>query len=354
MAHIDINLSKIAYNAEMLRSLLEEQDIQLTPVVKCVAGDTQIIETLIQLGFNHFADSRLENINSNTSEKINYLLLRPTAKGQYEELIQTVKISMQTEIETIRQLNDIASRLNDKHQVMLMIDWKDGREGILTYDVLEYIREIIAMKHIQLVGVAFNFMCFKLMAPTEDDIYAMNQFVGAIENELGFRLKMISGGNSSMLPQLMYNDLGRINELRIGETLFRGIDTTTLQPMPRLYQDAITLEAEIIEIKPRVIGTNQCYLQAILDIGYIDTYIEKIIPINDNVKIIGATSDHLMVDLDNQDFYQVGDTMQFSLEYEALSQVMYQQRLSKRYKKDKMIESLIKHIDASALVPHKA
>ncbi|PTE67926.1 alanine racemase [Staphylococcus devriesei] len=354
MAHIDINLSKIAYNAEMLRSLLEEQDIQLTPVVKCVAGDTQIIETLIQLGFNHFADSRLENINSNTSEKINYLLLRPTAKGQYEELIQTVKISMQTEIETIRQLNDIASRLNDKHQVMLMIDWKDGREGILTYDVLEYIREIIAMKHIQLVGVAFNFMCFKSMAPTEDDIYAMNQFVGAIENELGFRLKMISGGNSSMLPQLMYNDLGRINELRIGETLFRGIDTTTLQPMPRLYQDAITLEAEIIEIKPRVIGTNQCYLQAILDIGYIDTYIEKIIPINDNVKIIGATSDHLMVDLDNQDFYQVGDTMQFSLEYEALSQVMYQQRLSKRYKKDKMIESLIKHIDASALVPHKA
>ncbi|MCI2948007.1 ornithine racemase [Staphylococcus caledonicus] len=354
MAHIDINLSKIAYNAEMLRSLLEEQDIQLTPVVKCVAGDTQIIETLIQLGFNHFADSRLENINSNTSEKINYLLLRPTAKGQYEELIQTVKISMQTEIETIRQLNEMASRLNDKHQVMLMIDWKDGREGILTYDVLEYIREIIAMKHIQLVGVAFNFMCFKSMAPTEDDIYAMNQFVGAIENELGFRLKMISGGNSSMLPQLMYNDLGRINELRIGETLFRGIDTTTLQPMPRLYQDAITLEAEIIEIKPRVIGTNQCYLQAILDIGYIDIYIEKIIPINDKVKIIGATSDHLMVDLDNQDFYQVGDTMQFSLEYEALSQVMYQQRLSKRYKKDKMIESLIKHIDASALVPHKA
>ncbi|MBI5973442.1 alanine racemase [Staphylococcus caledonicus] len=354
MAHIDINLSKIAYNAEMLCSLLEEQDIQLTPVVKCVAGDTQIIETLIQLGFNHFADSRLENINSNTSEKINYLLLRPTAKDQYEGLIQTVKISMQTEIETIRQLNEMASRLNDKHQVMLMIDWKDGREGILTYDVLEYIREIIAMKHIQLVGVAFNFMCFKSMAPTEDDIYAMNQFVGAIENELGFRLKMISGGNSSMLPQLMYNDLGRINELRIGETLFRGIDTTTLQPMPRLYQDAITLEAEIIEIKPRVIGTNQCYLQAILDIGYIDTYIEKIIPINDKVKIIGATSDHLMVDLDNQDFYQVGDTMQFSLEYEALSQVMYQQRLSKRYKKDKMIESLIKHIDASTLVPHKA
>ncbi|PTF04495.1 alanine racemase [Staphylococcus devriesei] len=354
MAHIDINLSKIAYNAEMLRSLLEEQDIQLTPVIKCVAGDTQIIETLIQLGFNHFADSRLENITTTTSEKINYLLLRPTAKNQYEELIKTVKISMQTEIETIRQLNEMAARLNDKHQVMLMIDWKDGREGILTYNVLEYIREIIAMKHIQLVGIAFNFMCFKSMAPTEDDIYAMNQFVGAIENELGFRLKIISGGNSSMLPQLMYNDLGCINELRIGETLFRGIDTTTFQPMPRLYQDAITLEAEIIEIKPRVISTNQCYLQAILDIGYIDTYIEKIIPINDKMKIIGATSDHLMVDLDNQDFYQVGDTMQFSLEYEALSQVMYQQRLTKRYKKDKMIESLIKHIDASTLVPHKA
>ena len=100
---------------------------------------------------------------------------------------------------------------------MLMIDWKDRREGVITYDVLNYIEEIIKMTHIQLIGIAFNFMCFKSSAPTEEDILKINQFVDAIEYNLGFRLKVVSGGNSSMIPQLMYNDLGRINELRIGE-----------------------------------------------------------------------------------------------------------------------------------------
>lgn len=349
MANISINLSKIAYNAEVLHSLLAEQDIHFTPVVKCVAGDKKILEMLIDLGFNHFAESRLENINKEFHDKCSYLLLRPTPKKQYLELVENVKMSIQTEIQTIREINDIAGKLNKKHQIMLMIDWKDGREGVLTYDMLDYIKEIIAMKHIQFVGIAFNFMCFKSLAPTEDDIFAINQFVQAIENAIGFRLKIISGGNSSMLPQLMYNDLGRINELRIGEALFRGVDTTTYQPIPRLFQDAITLEAEIIEIKPRLLEGSQCYLQAILDIGYIDTVINKIIPLNDKVKIIGATSDHLMIDLGNQDFYQVGDMISFSLEYEALSQIMYHQKISKSYVKDQHIQSLIEQIDSASL-----
>ena len=39
-------------------------------------------------------------------------------------------MSMQTEIESIREINDIAKQLNQKHQIMLMIDWKDRREGL--------------------------------------------------------------------------------------------------------------------------------------------------------------------------------------------------------------------------------
>jgi predicted amino acid racemase len=52
----------------------------------------------------------------------------------------------------------IAQHLNIKHQVILMVDWKDGREGVLTYDVVKYIETILNLSHIQLVGVSFNFM----------------------------------------------------------------------------------------------------------------------------------------------------------------------------------------------------
>lgn len=236
---------------------------------------------------------------------------------------------------------------------MLMIDWKDRREGVITYDVLNYIEEIIKMTHIQLIGIAFNFMCFKSSAPTEEDILKINQFVDAIEYNLGFRLKVVSGGNSSMIPQLMYNDLGRINELRIGEALFRGIDTTTNQSIPMLFQNAITVEAEILEIKPRLSDNNQCYLQAIVDIGYVDTDVNKIKPIKNDVSIVGASSDHLMINLNNQDYYKVGDIIEFAMEYEALSQVMYHNHMTKHYFKDNYIQSLNSMMVDSPLLINK-
>ena len=40
--------------------------------------------------------------------------------------------------------------------------------------------------------------------------------------------------------------------------------------------------------------------------------------------MVGASSDHLMIDLNNQDHYQIGDRIQFSLNYEALSEYVYE------------------------------
>ncbi|RIO59585.1 alanine racemase, partial [Mammaliicoccus sciuri] len=155
------------------------------------------------------------------------------------------------------------------------------------------------------------------------------------------RFKIMSGGNSSMIAQMLYQDMGKINELRVGETLFRGVETTTNQPIASLYQDAIILEAEIVEIKPRIdISSSQQYLQAIVDIGNLDTFIDDIKPHHHQVKVIGATSDHVMIDLLNQDHYQISDKIQFSLGYKALAQSMYMTNLGKNYIHDSVIEKL--------------
>jgi predicted amino acid racemase len=56
-----------------------------------------------------------------------------------------------------------------------------------------------------------------------------------------------------------------------------------------LYQDAIVLEAEILEIKPRMNShTKQSYLQAIVDIGYIDTdnYTSSEIMLHNSIEIV--------------------------------------------------------------------
>lgn len=264
MANININLSKIQYNAKVLQTILDAKHIQFTPVIKSIAGDRQVVQKLIDLGITHFADSRLENIRQLTDFDCSFTILRSTQLSQLDNMIKNAQISIQTELNTILELNRIAEQLNLKHQVILMVDWKDGREGVLTYDVVKYIETILNLSHIQLIGLSFNFMCFKSGTPIEDDVFMINKFVSAIEREIGYRMKIVSGGNSSMLPLTMYNDLGKINELRIGETLFRGVDTTTDKPVSHLYQDAIVLEAEILEIKPRMNShTKQSYLQCI-------------------------------------------------------------------------------------------
>ena len=54
-------------------------------------------------------------------------------------------------------------------------------------------------------------------------------------------------------------------------------------------------------------------LQAIVDIGYVDTDVNKIKPIKNDVSIVGASSDHLMINLNNQDYYKVGDIIEFAM-----------------------------------------
>ena len=329
MAQLKVNLSKIKYNAYILNTLLKQHHIHFTPVLKCVAGDRKIVETLKSVGLTHFADARINNILKSKDDDITYMMIRTANHQELEDIVQCVDTSIQTELDTIRQINEIASKQKVKHKILLMVDWKDSREGVLTYDVLAYIREIINMHHIHLEGLAFNFMCFNEIAPTEEDVEMINQFVNSVEKASHLKFKTISGGNSSMLLQMLYNDLGKMNDLRIGETLFRGVETTTNQHLDTLYQNAIILDTEIVEIKPRInINNGQQYLQAILDIGNLDTNVDDIKPLYHNVDVLGATSDHLMIDLLNNDHYQIGDKIQFSLGYKALAQSMFMSHLN--------------------------
>ncbi len=221
MANVRVNLSKIKYNAKVLQSLLERRHIHFTPVIKCVAGDKRIVSSIKSLGITHFAESRLDNIEQLKDLDITFTLLRPTVEADLEKMISRVEMSIQTELTTIKKLNTLAKSLDIKHQIMLMVDWKDGREGVLTYDVVRYVQEVLRLSHIQLVGLAFNFMCFKSEAPNEKDVRMINKFIHNVENETHFKFRIISGGNSSMLPQTLYNHLDKINDLRIGEALLR-------------------------------------------------------------------------------------------------------------------------------------
>ena len=103
MAHVNINISKIKYNAKVLQTVFQSKNMQFTPVIKCIAGDRTIVESLKALGINHVAESRLDNIIS-IDQDLTYTLLRTPAKKEISDMIEKVDMSIQTELSTIHHI----------------------------------------------------------------------------------------------------------------------------------------------------------------------------------------------------------------------------------------------------------
>jgi predicted amino acid racemase len=111
----------------------------------------------------------------------------------------------------------------------------------------------------------------------------------------------------------------------------------TREPIPGLYADAFALWAEVIELKTKpskpygelaqdafghtpVFQNNGHRHRAILAVGRQDVDVSAILPRAD-VDVVGATSDHLILDVRNTDL-AVGAHMQFDLQYSALLTAM--------------------------------
>jgi len=71
-----------------------------------------------------------------------------------------------------------------------------------------------------------------------------------LKKNTGLTLEYVSGGNSANYNWFMSTmDVGRINNLRLGESIYLGCETLFRKPIPGLYTDAMTLVSEVIESK---------------------------------------------------------------------------------------------------------
>ena len=113
-------------------------------------------------------------------------------------------------------------------------------------------------------------------------------------------------------------------------------DTATGRPVEGLNTDCFVLEAEIVELKtkpskpigrsgPNAFGEYLEYpdrgimKRAILGIGRQDVTVDGLTPVDPDVEIIGASSDHLIVNLTEcSTDYKVGDIVRFIPDYGAL------------------------------------
>ena len=186
-------------------------------VSKAVLGDPSIAEAMIQGGVKFMADSRLENIQKMKAAGLatQFVLLR-TALSQAESTIEQVDISLNTELETVQALSHYATLHHKIHQIIVMVELGDLREGILPCHLFQFIKTTLALPSIEVIGIGCNLACYGGIKPDRSKMHELSQLADAIEKEFQIKLEIVSGGNSANYQ--WYESaphVDRINDLRL-------------------------------------------------------------------------------------------------------------------------------------------
>ena len=346
---LEIQLSKLAHNAQTLKTLYGSKGINLTAVTKAVCGSPQVAKIFLDSGFNSLGDSYIANIQRMRESGLDtqYILLRSPMASDVQRVVEYADISLNSELAVIRLLGEQAHKRGKIHRVILMIELGDLREGILPSEIHSVVKETLNIPGIQLAGLGTNLSCYGGIKPTEQNMRELSAIADEIQRTYNINLEFVSGGNSANYQWFMsVKDVGLVNHLRIGEALLLGYDTTTHERVPGLYSDVFTLVAEVIESKAKpskpygeigqdafgsvpIFQDKGIINRAILSVGKQDIDISAIHPRID-VGILGASSDHLLLDAKGTTL-NVGDEVQFDIVYASLLKAMLSPYVEKMY-----------------------
>jgi len=337
---LDVDLRKIQHNAQTLVGLLAGRGISVTGVTKATLGSPEISRALLRAGVSGLGDSRIENIVAMRHAGVPgpMTLIRSPMLSQAHLVVAHADVSFNTELDVIRSLSCAAQKARRQHEVVLMVELGDLREGIMPGELEHTVRQVLRLPNITLRGIGTNLACRSGVSPDARNMSELSTLATSIEVAFGVTVATVSGGNSANLAWALGDaDTGRINDLRLGESILLGRETLHRQPIEGLHTDAITLVAEVIEskVKPSQpwgeiaqtafgekppAADRGHILQMILAIGHQDTD-PCGLHAPPGIEVLGHSSDHLVAE-SGPNRLSVGAEVRFQLNYSALVRAM--------------------------------
>jgi predicted amino acid racemase len=348
---LTIDLGKLEANARTVTRLCGEHGIAVTGVTKGTCGSPEVARAMLRGGVASIGESRMENIHRLRGGGIDtsFMFLRVPSLSRVEDVVAHTHISLNSENSVITALAEAAYRRGLVHGIIIMVDLGDLREGVWPDDVVPFVKEIIDVEGIRIAGLGTNLTCYGGVIPTEENMQQLVELACEVEKTFDLKLEYLSGGSSSALQLISEGRMpGRINHLRIGEAILLGVETAHRTPWPGTHQDAFVLYSEVIELKSKpsvpigevsqdafgrkpVFEDRGMIDRAILDVGREDVEVEGIRCVDPRVRMLGATSGALVVDVTAaKGGIRVGDSLAFSPNYAALLQAMDSQYVEKR------------------------
>ena len=347
---LQIDLEKIHNNTRQLVEHLKAKGISVTGVTKVALGSPDIAKAMLRAGGDSIGDSRIENIQKMREAGISakFILLRTPQISRASHVVKYADISLNTEIKVIEALSEAAAEQRKTHGIVLMVDLGDLREGILPGDVEQTVHQSMDLPGIHIEGIGTNLACLGGVKPDAQKMKQLSGLAQSIEVKFDIKLNTISGGNSANFDWFFASDdTGRINNLRLGESIFLGRETLNRSPILGLDTETLTLVVEVIEskVKPSVpsgelhqnaFGEKPQFPDrglinhAILGIGRQDVLVSGLTPLTEGIEIFGASSDHLVI-VSSKRRLHIGDEVHFHLNYGALLAAMTSPYVEKVY-----------------------
>lgn len=337
---LEVDLDIITSNAKQVVGFCADYRIEVCGVTKATCGSPMVARAMLKGGVSSLGESRIDN-----AKRLRYggvhaplWMLRIPSPSEAGDVVRFFDLSLNSEIDTLDALSKAALAQGKVHDVIVMMEMGDRREGVPAEELVPTCEAVLGLSGLRLAGVGANFMCVSGILPTPEKMQKIADAAERVQRELGIKLQYVSAGNSANLA-MMDTPPAIINHLRVGASILRGENALTGGTLEWLKAGAFRLQAELIEIQSKdslpegtvgrdAFGGTPSFvddgeqLRGIVNLGRLDIRHEGLTPEAERIEVIAASSDHLVLDLNDNNHYEVGDTIAFQLDYGALTQAM--------------------------------
>lgn len=343
-----VDLNKLTRNCKQVVAACDAAGVSVTGVIKGCNGLMPVVEAMADCNIHSFGSSRLSHLVAIAKQHPDMArwLLRIPMLSEMEEVVTWTTVSLQSEITSLSAANQAAIAHGVTHNVVLMLDLGDLREGVWGIDGLVALARFVEQecKGLHLLGIGTNLGCYGAIKPNVDNMSRLAEAAIAVNTAIGRKLEIVSGGATSTYPMILEGTLPKgVNHLRIGEGILLSKDLKVYfgmaEQLKTMATDTFVLRAQIVEIQEKpshpvgeifvdAFGDRPEYtdrgvrLRAIVAAGKQDFGDHtKLIATVPGMEIVGSSSDHLIVDLtecNDGGNYAIGDVLSFELYYPAM------------------------------------
>ena len=238
MAKLIIDLPKIVENFRIINQLCSKNNLELVTVAKLCLTNIDIVKPIIDAGARIIGETNLVNL-ANLPYSVEKMLLR-SSSSDIRSGLDGCDYVLLSELSLLEELAH--SKARARNGVFISVELGDLRDGVCLESLPSFVEKSLAIKGVEIKGMAANFGCLHGMIPNTATLDTIEESLHQIKRQLKFTFQQISLGGTAIFDLIHSGDLaGRVNQVRIGEAIFFGHNMSMRKDIPDLHTDAMFL-----------------------------------------------------------------------------------------------------------------